>query len=671
MWCHNRLMRGRKYVVWILVGTIAGTANSVQAQTQVVPVIVASERYSSDVIDRAEIHGLLRKDDVTDTSLHVRKPGKSQGEPQCGSGGREAIAESYVDNPKVYCVRVVGSSSLDLDQPMRWTVPRTTLQGADAVVFSPQPSVFLSGEAKSSAGSDDAWPGGTRTVFDMDWLPRFKEQGGPPAPGGVPGPGVLKEEPVEPLRQLVPVWHVVPFLSVSERYDSNVFFSPKSDLAGLNVSQEDFVTTVNPELVVSHMGKLVQWRALAGTISELYVRNPALNYTGYNGQLSMDLVQAVQRVLPRARSLMVSDSILYTPQLPAFYQGGANFVGLGGGSLMSDTFGRGIQAFRINTFMNTGSVQGSYALSPTTDFGFDYSNSLLRFSGTFLGVGSRNLVFDSTSQTIHAGPRIHLSPRDTLALGYVHTATFQTGVGTYKSHGTTVTWSRTISPSLSSTVSGGASVFEGLRDLTTGATLIEPASVFPTASLSLTWSEGGLQTGRQFGGPTLQGMLPGSGASRSMAGFGNVPLTGGAFLPAGRSTVAFSYSVGVFPSFLIAAGPMLSHTAWLQGSRGLTDSLGITGGVHYGRSNVVSEQTNLSFISFSTNLAINYLITPKLRASITHTFGFYQFGFGGTDSEFTRQTGMFNLTYIFGDSFSGLGALTPVTRPDSGGLEKK
>src|SRR5437867_5262210 len=113
LWCHDRLMRGRKYVVWILVGTIVGTVSLAQGQTQVVPVIVASEQSNSEVMNRADSHGLLRKDDVTDASLRVRKPGRSQGEPQCGSGRRGAIAEIYVDNPEVNCVRVAGSSSLD------------------------------------------------------------------------------------------------------------------------------------------------------------------------------------------------------------------------------------------------------------------------------------------------------------------------------------------------------------------------------------------------------------------------------------------------------------------------------------------------------------------------------------------------------------------------------
>ena len=179
--------------------------------------------------------------------------------------------------------------------------------------------------------------------------------------------------------------------------------------------------------------------------------------------------------------------------------------------------------------------------------------------------------------------------------------------------------------------------------------------------------------GRQFGGPSLQGMVPALGASRSLVGvFGNVPLTGGAFLPSGSTTVALNYSVGAFPSFLFSAGPMISHTAWIQASHGVTDSLGITGGVNYGHSAAAVQTGNFSFVSFSTNLALNYLITPTLRASLIHTFGnYHRSGFGTGNGEFDRQTAMFNITYILGDNFMGLGALTPFTRPDSGGLDKR
>src|SRR5439155_20197731 len=339
--------------------------------------------------------------------------------------------------------------------------------GADAFVFSPQPFGILPRTGNSASGSDDALSADPRTALNMDWVPGFNAQPGTPTPtptpGGVPGPGVLGEAPPEPVRQLVPVWRVVPMLSISERYDSNVFFTPKANLAGLNVKPEDFVTTVNPQLAVVHSGRLMQGMLLGGTTSEFYIQNPDLNYTGYNGQLSMELAQAVRRVLPRARSLMVSDAILYTPQLPAFFQGGANFIGLGVPGQTANIFGTGIQAFRINTFSNLGSAQGSYALSPTTEFGVGYTHSFLHFSGTFLGVGSQNQVFNTTRQTINAGPRIQLSPRDALNLSYTYTKTNQPSFGTYNTHTAVASWARIISPSLSSNVSGGGTVLEEIR----------------------------------------------------------------------------------------------------------------------------------------------------------------------------------------------------------------
>jgi len=156
-----------------------------------------------------------------------------------------------------------------------------------------------------------------------------------------------------------------------------------------------------------------------------------------------------------------------------------------------------------------------------------------------------------------------------------------------------------------------------------------------------------------------------------MVGLGNVALTGGGFLSSGSTTVALNYSVGTVPSFVVEAGPMLSHNGWFQASHGLTDSLGLTGGVNYTRADAAGEGTSFSFVTLSTNMALNYLITPRLRASLIHTFGNYQQSRSGGKVEFDRQTAMINLTYILGDSFLGLGASTPFTRPDSGVLDKK
>ncbi|MGH7229500.1 MAG: hypothetical protein ACREIH_09860 [Nitrospiraceae bacterium] len=541
-------------------------------------------------------------------------------------------------------------------------------QEAYASTLPSQPSPDLPREVATSP--DGYLPAGGRTRLDLDWIPRFKEQGGPPASGGGPGPGVVKEEPVEPIRQLVPVWHMVPTLSVSERYDSNVFFTAKQFVPA-NASPDDFVTTVNPQLAILHAGRLVQGRLVGGATSEFFVENPDLNYTGFNGQLYLDFAQAAKRLLPRTRSLILSDSILYTPQLPAFFQGGPNFSGIDvAPSQNADAFGRGIQAFRINTLMNTGSAQASYELSPTTAFGLGYTRSDAQFSKTYLGPGSASSVFNTNSQTISAGLSIRTSGRDFLSPGYLYNEVFSSGFGTFKSHTLSVSWSRTISPSLSSSVTGGAGVFEGFTSQSTGDQLIKPGALFPNAGVLLRWFGGGVPTGQQLGGPSMQAILPAM-TSPSLAGFGDVPLTGGTFLPHGSSAVALNFSVGMFPSFFIEAGPMIGINAWIQGAHGLTDRLGLTGGVNYARSDTAVEGGSLSFVSLSTNMAFNYLMTPKLRASLIYTYGNYQQNAGGTDNGFDRQTVMLNLTYVFGESFPRLGALAPRTPSDSGGLDKR
>ncbi|MER3424681.1 MAG: hypothetical protein C4293_17115 [Nitrospiraceae bacterium] len=68
---------------------------------------------------------------------------------------------------------------------------------------------------------------------------------------------------------------VVPSISVSERYDSNVFlgFAP----SGLNPS--DYVTNISPQIRLDHNGKYLQGVMTGGMSGELYVWVLRLNLT--------------------------------------------------------------------------------------------------------------------------------------------------------------------------------------------------------------------------------------------------------------------------------------------------------------------------------------------------------------------------------------------------------
>src|SRR5213594_4431348 len=92
--------------------------------------------------------------------------------------------------------------------------------------------------------------------------------GGPPVQDGLTGTeaGAVTGRPV---------LGIVPSLSVSERYDSNVFFVP-----GQN--REDFVTTISPQVTVEEKARLLSGSLRAGATAETYVNNPGLNYVGVN-----------------------------------------------------------------------------------------------------------------------------------------------------------------------------------------------------------------------------------------------------------------------------------------------------------------------------------------------------------------------------------------------------
>src|SRR5437870_3408561 len=193
---------------------------------------------------------------------------------------------------------------------------------------------------------------------------------------------------------------LVPLLAVSERYDSNVFFIP-----GRNV--EDYVTNISPQVTVDHKGRLIDGTVRGGAAAEVYVKNPGLNYVAANGGVTLNLDNAVSQLV-RGAGLKLSDTFYYTPQPPAF-------VAPGTGSQVSEAFVRGIQAARANSFTNTGSVIGSYSLSPRVDLQATYMHRRIRFGTTFVSSTSSQF-FNTTFQTVTAGPQVKISPLDTLTL---------------------------------------------------------------------------------------------------------------------------------------------------------------------------------------------------------------------------------------------------------------
>lgn len=122
---------------------------------------------------------------------------------------------------------------------------------------------------------------------------------------------------------------VVPSISVIEQYDSNVFFTPKSQLpAGTKV--DDLITIVTPQLNFIQGNTLVKSNLSVGAVVQKFINNSELDNVGFNASAGIDLSQAVNRVLPRMRGFRVFGTYQYMPSTPAFGAGGLG-GGFGGG----------------------------------------------------------------------------------------------------------------------------------------------------------------------------------------------------------------------------------------------------------------------------------------------------------------------------------------------------
>ncbi len=122
---------------------------------------------------------------------------------------------------------------------------------------------------------------------------------------------------------------VVPSISVLEQYDSNVFFTPKSQLTA-GTKADDLITTLTPQLNFMNNTNLLKANVSLGAVVQKFAHNSELDNVGFNASTGIDLSQAVNRVLPRMTALRVFGTYRYSPSTPAFGAGGLG-GGVGGG----------------------------------------------------------------------------------------------------------------------------------------------------------------------------------------------------------------------------------------------------------------------------------------------------------------------------------------------------
>jgi hypothetical protein len=253
----------------------------------------------------------------------------------------------------------------------------------------------------------------------------------------------------------------IPSLCVSERYDSNVFYAPKTP----GVNPADFVTDVNPQVRVNHNSEYVAGYMDLGGFYESYVRNSELNFFGTADTLYLNLDNSVKRLLPNA-SLSITDYVRYTPTPPGF----ANIVAgttPGAPVNIQNVYAQGFLAYRTNNVMNNSNIVGSYTITPLTSLNASYSYNILRFgSSPAPSATTPLLLFDTTSQTGTVGAKTQLTPLDSFNVTYSHTQTEFTPSSSpsqsslFKINTAVLGWTRNLTPYMTTQIGGGLLIID-------------------------------------------------------------------------------------------------------------------------------------------------------------------------------------------------------------------
>lgn len=364
----------------------------------------------------------------------------------------------------------------------------------------------------------------------------------------------------------------IPSISISESYDSNVFFS---NIPG---DKSDFVTTITPAIRKEQRGRLIDWGGSLLLNGNIYAKHPSLNYISVTGSVNATLDNWLAQFVKRT-SLSVSDFITYTPQPPAFYSPAAT------GTTAAENFARGIQGVRANSFFNLFTLNGGYTLSTMTSLRANFSHQYMRFGSTFTSPAGGGF-FNTQFLTAGVGPQFAVTARDNIILQATYTGAYYSGTS-FELLGATLGWQRKLSQKFSLNLNAGVTKFlGGTQDLQY------------LGSASLAWQE------------------------RS-------------------TTTTISFSRSVFPSFYVAAAPLISNVATLSVNHLFTEKLTGTASANYAQNEAVSG-TQLKFISYFGSAYLNYLFTKQLIGTAAYSHFVTDSSFSGQSFNFNRD--LFTLT---------------------------
>ena len=253
-----------------------------------------------------------------------------------------------------------------------------------------------------------------------------------------------------------------PAVNLSQRYDSNVFYTPKRFLPP-GKQEWDFISTLSTGLKVLNKSRLGDTEVQTWVNGNVYAYNTNLSYASTNVLATSDVSDWMNELLPGAK-LRISDAFQYTPEPPAFLTGGK--------PEQSDIFARGVQGYRANTYSNNLSADTGYSISRSVGLNANYTYSIRRVGSTFV-TGTPFTFFDTTVHNVATGPTYTFDGGDTLFVKYNYmasdTSPTTAGVGrefTFTAHSIQPEYVTTIVRGWKATISGGATLVEEAQNKT-------------------------------------------------------------------------------------------------------------------------------------------------------------------------------------------------------------
>ena len=455
---------------------------------------------------------------------------------------------------------------------------------------------------------------------------------------------------------------IIPTLSVSEMYDSNVFFTPKT-LLGPELKPEDFITTVTPQINVAHTGSLIRGNLSVGALVTKYLENPDLDYTGVNAAGRLDFLQLAQKVSQRMTSLSVIGSYQFTPSMSTFGASGGQY-GAGYGTTTTGFTGlnSGLVTNRVSVQNANLGISGGYQLTRTTGLTGTYNYTSI-FFGNQSG-GAETQLFNTSGHNGTISLNTKLNPKDTVTTTgsishYIQDQSNGEGQGSFTTPSAMLNWSRIWTQKLNTTLGGGAILILPIESTVPGQSL--KTQVAPTIMASINYSSflEGLRAAGSPPGP-FDG-LP------SLAG----SLNPGGIIQAGQYRASLTYNYSIYPSYAYGAGPTKAHVFGATASGGITSKLTGQAGVNLAHGSSADSLTSFTYDTVGVTVGARYLLGPIL-ASLTYNWLYFansagQAAAGQSEYALSKKTVMLALSYAFtSQSFFRMDRIGSVAPPSAG-----